>query len=244
VLRLAPRAIFNDDPADRQKAICQEKRAWVDLERELMRRRELVEQACGGRVRWEKCDTACARTQLRKTESEAAYECDPARVGEAVKKDQQEKAKLNEESRRIGETMDGCMHVTMALEKSEASKPEWPAWINACNGNDRDVCTLAWFSLERAGIPTTGLTCRPNEQERARKKRVDDEMNSPEQARQIACLHLTEETGRAPEHDEWVKMCNAASADYCGMTRSIIEDDNKKPNPGLTCAKPKPLLWK
>jgi hypothetical protein len=250
-VRMAERIVFNDDPADRQKAVCEERKVRVEIERELVRRKERVDQACGARIRWEKCDTACAREELRKTQRDAAHECDPARIPEAVRKAQQEKEekeevekKLNEESRRMSDNAGACMHATMA-DKSDVSKPQWPAWIKGCNESDRDICTNAWFTLEGSGIPTTGLTCRPNAQERANRKRIDDEMNSPQHTRQVACASLASERGRkAPQHDEWVKLCNAAPAEDCSVARSIIEDDNKMPNPGLTCEKPDMGGWK
>jgi len=178
-IAMMTRIVFNADPAETQKALCEQSKLWAEVEKESVRRHESVDQACGARIRWEKCDTACARKELRKKEKEAAYQCDPARVTEAVRNAQQEKEKFESDIRNT----DACTHVVLALDKEEASNPEWPAWIRACNGADRHSCTQAWFTLERIHLSTKELTCRPNAEERAENKRIEKEVNSLMQKR-------------------------------------------------------------
>src|SRR4051794_4616404 len=174
---LGARSMLDDDPVDKQKTVCEEKKVWLAIARETVRRHEMVDRACGTRVRWQTCDTACAREQLRKSETESADVCS----SEAIKKAQASKEELEKKRQQVKAEIDNadvCTHIELVLDKSEASNPEWPAWIKACNETDRDVCTRAWFSLERVGIPTTGLTCRPNAQERASKRALEKEMKS------------------------------------------------------------------
>lgn len=234
--------LFNDDPASRQKAACENERAFLELSNEALRYHRDVDRACGKRIRWTKCDTACVEHDVRKQEQKVAHECNPARITEAIEQARHEKEerdkKMQAESDRMMPLIEACQNLT-EYRKKTATEAEWTGWIRDCNKMDRSFCVAVWFSLEESHVATAGLTCSPTAAEREKRRRDAERMNSPEEKQDEACSLLSYGSNKpGPELDQQVALCNKSKL-MCGIVRMMIEDQLQQPNPGLTCPKSK-----
>jgi hypothetical protein len=221
-------------PADRfesQKQSCETRRQMLADEKKSLELRRAVDRACGSRIDWKTCDTACAVKGLEKSEQETAYECDPARMTDIQKQIDAEKKKEHEENVSI----EGCVEVISA-NKGDDAKPAWPSQIKSCNALDTDICNHAWLHLEEVGVSTAGLACPPSKEMRAEQKRISDENNSPEEVRKrdgmTACIDLMQDM--LGDRRSLVEKCSAAETVYCEATKQQLNED-KKSTDGLIC---------
>jgi hypothetical protein len=241
--------LFNHEPASRQKATCENERVILEMDKDVLRRHRIVDNACGNRIRWKTCDTACALRAVRKQEKKVAYECDPARIPEAIEKARLEREEIDRKRRKENEEMnaqidrewpfiEACSNLSR-LQRSIATDAEWADLLQKCNKAERRWCITAWFRIEKAGIPTSALACRPNDGERAEEKRREDEANSPDRKGMFACLDIGIRGDKigGEERNTLISICNQSTR--CKIGKELAEQQTGHPLPELTCPRSK-----
>jgi hypothetical protein len=237
--------LYTDEPAARQKAVCEHERALLGLIEDSLRRHRAADRVCGNKIRWVNCDTACAASRVQAQERKVAHECNPARIPEAIEKARLEKAERDRAMKKETEEMnarvnrqmpfiEACMNLGASSMKT-AAETQWAGWIRDCNKAEKDICAGTWLSLEEKQVPTTGLTCRPTADQRAERKKTDAFVNSPEQKQMNACFMIGAPGMTKAERDENVRLCNQSTD--CSMIKPQVEAQAKQRFPELTCPK-------